>query len=141
MQSLRPPIFLPVSVFETKLRTHTDWSALNFSAFRMASQQFTMFKLKWWGWPTISFCYVNTLWPGVRDLSGLGRISSPISVVLTDYAICIMETKLHKRELKMGKLSVRHLKKSRSIPAGLRFETTHSSRLNPRKSYWVICML
>jgi len=101
----------------------------------MASQQFTTFKLQWWGWPKISSCYFNVLWPGVRPLSGLGRISSPTSVVLTDYAIRIVETKLHKRQLKKGKLSVRHLIKSRSTPAGLRFETTNSLRLYPRKSY------
>lgn len=129
LQSLRPPIILLLSVFETKFRTHNDWSALNFSAFRMANQQFTTFKLQWWGWPSRSSCCFNVLWPGVRPLSGLGRISTPISVVLTDYATRIMETKLHKRQLKMGKLSVRHLKKSHSTPAGLRFETTHSSRL------------
>ena len=135
LQSLRPLINLLLSVFETKFRTYTDWSALNLSAFRMASQHLTTFKLQGRGWSTRSSWYFNVIWPDVRPLSGLGRISSPMSVVLTDYATRIMETKLHKGQLKMGKLSIRHLIKSRSNPAGLRFETTHSSPLYPRKSY------
>ena len=128
LQSLRPLIILLLSVFETIFRTHIDGSALNLSAFGMASQYFSTFKLQRRGWSTRLSCYFNVIWPDVWPLSGFGRISSLISLVLTDYATSIMETKLHKGQLKIWKLSIRYLIKSR-------FETTHSSRLYPYKSY------